>query len=39
MIETAKANGWEPNLYLNSLFERLPHAKNDEQLKKFCLII
>ena len=34
LIETAKANGWEPNAYLNLLFERLPFAQGDQQLKQ-----
>jgi transposase len=31
LIETAKANGWEPRAYLNELFERYPHAKTDDE--------
>jgi len=31
LIETAKANGWEPKAYLQTLFERYPSATNDEQ--------
>lgn len=31
LVETAKANGWEPKAYLNALFERYPHAHTDEQ--------
>jgi len=31
LVETAKANGWEPKAYLKTLFERYPLAKNDEQ--------
>lgn len=33
LIETAKANGLEPYWYLRYLFENLPMATNDEQLK------
>jgi len=31
LVETAKANGWEPKAYLTLLFERYPFAKTDEQ--------
>jgi transposase len=31
LIETAKANGWEPKAYLQSLFERYPLATTEEQ--------
>lgn len=32
LVETAKANGWEPRAYLNELFERFPLARTrDEQ--------
>jgi hypothetical protein len=31
LIESAKANGLEPVRYLNELFERYPHAKNDDE--------
>lgn len=31
LVETAKACGWEPKAYLQTLFECYPHAKNDEQ--------
>lgn len=31
LVETAKANDWEPKAYLQTLFERYPLAKNDEQ--------
>ena len=31
LIETAKANGWEPKAYLQTLFERYPSANNDEK--------
>lgn len=31
LIESAKANGLEPVRYLNELFERYPHAQNDDQ--------
>ena len=31
LVETAKANGWEPKAYLNALFERYPHAQSDEE--------
>ena len=33
LIETAKANGLEPYWYLRHLFEKLPLAKSEEQLK------
>jgi len=31
LIESAKANGWEPRAYLNALFERYPHAGTEEE--------
>jgi len=31
LVETAKANGWEPKAYLQELFERYPYAKNDDE--------
>lgn len=31
LIETARANGWEPKAYLQILFDRYPHTNNDEQ--------
>lgn len=31
LVETAKANGWEPKSYLQTLFERYPYAKNDDE--------
>jgi len=34
LIETAKANGWEPYQYLIFLFERLPYAKTEEDYRK-----
>lgn len=33
LIETAKHNQWNPRAYLQSLFEKLPHAKTDEDLR------
>jgi len=33
LIETAKANGLDPYWYLRYLFERLPYAENDHDLK------
>src|SRR5262249_1661092 len=33
LIETAKANGLEPFWYLNVLFERLPYAETEADLK------
>ena len=33
IIETAKACGHEPYWYLRYLFEKLPHAKTDEELR------
>lgn len=33
LIETADANGLEPYWYLRYLFEKLPHAKNDDDLR------
>lgn len=33
LIENAKANGLEPYWYLRHLFERLPLAKNEEELR------
>lgn len=34
LIETAKANGWEPKAYLHALFERYPQAKTDDQRRQ-----
>lgn len=34
LIETAKANGWEPKAYLQILFEQYPHAKTDDQRRE-----
>lgn len=34
LIETAKANGWEPRAYLNALFERYPTAKTEEERRQ-----
>ena len=34
LIETAKANQLNPTEYLKMLFEQLPHAENEEQLKQ-----
>ena len=31
LVETSKACGWEPKAYLQTLFERFPLAKNDEE--------
>ena len=31
LVETAKANGWEPKAYLTLLFERYPFSRTDEQ--------
>ena len=31
LVETAKACGWEPKAYLQTLFECFPLAKNDEE--------
>jgi len=31
LVETAKACGWEPKAYLETLFERFPLAKNDDE--------
>ncbi len=31
LIETAKANGWEPRAYLQVLFEKYPEARNDAE--------
>jgi transposase len=31
LVETAKANGWEPRAYLQVLFERYPQACNDDE--------
>jgi transposase len=33
LIETAKANHVNPYEYLKALFEKLPHAETDQQLK------
>jgi len=34
LIETAKANEQEPRQYLEQLFERLPKAKTEADLKE-----
>lgn len=34
LIETAKANGWEPKAYLQTMFERYPHTTSDEQRRE-----
>ncbi len=34
LIETAKANDLNPMEYLQILFEKLPHAENDDQLRR-----
>lgn len=34
LIETAKANGLNPTEYLKTVFEQLPYAENDDQLKQ-----
>jgi transposase len=31
LVETAKANGWEPRAYLQTLFEHYPEARNDDE--------
>lgn len=31
LVETAKANDWEPKAYLQTLFERYPYARNDDE--------
>jgi len=31
LVETVKANGWEPKAYLQTLFERYPFTKNDDE--------
>jgi len=33
LVESATVNGLNPNLYLQSLFERFPYSSTDEQLK------
>ena len=33
LVESAKANGLEPKRYLTELFERFPHASNQDELK------
>jgi hypothetical protein len=33
LIETAKANGLKPYLYLRYLFDRLPHCKTEDDYK------
>jgi len=33
LIETAKANGLNPNIYIEALFERFPKAESDDQIK------
>lgn len=32
LVETAKANGIQPSVYLTALFEQLPHCKDNDQL-------
>ena len=34
IIETAKANGWEPKAYLQTLFELYPQAKTEDQRRQ-----
>lgn len=34
LVQTAKLNGWEPKHYLQTLFERYPDAKSDEQRRQ-----
>jgi transposase len=34
LIETAKANGLEPNAYLRYIFEKLPLAQSEQDLKE-----
>lgn len=31
LVETARANGWEPKAYLEALFERFPYARTREE--------
>lgn len=31
LVETARANGWEPRSYLRALFERFPYARTREE--------
>lgn len=31
LVESARANGWEPKAYLNALFERYPLATSDDE--------
>ncbi|PIE91320.1 MAG: hypothetical protein CR997_01475 [Acidobacteria bacterium] len=33
MIETAKKNKWNLQAYLKLLFEKLPHAKSEKDLR------
>jgi len=33
LVESAKANGLEPKRYLTELFERFPHAENQDEVK------
>ena len=33
LVETAKANGLNPNEYLKALFERFPYAESDDEIK------
>ena len=33
LTESAKSNGLNPNVYLETLFERFPYAETDEQIK------
>lgn len=34
LIETAKANGWEPNAYLKYLFEKLPLCESAVEMRE-----
>jgi transposase len=34
LIETAKANGLEPNAYLRYIFDKLPLAQSEQDLKE-----
>lgn len=33
LVETAKACGWEPKAYLQTLFERFPYARNENEMR------
>jgi len=33
LVETAKANGWEPKAYLTELFTRYPKAQNQDEIR------